>query len=254
MSRRGLRTWARFSIILAALSTPFWLAGSLPLPSLAQGLPVSALMAICPTMTVVLLARCGDRNERWWHLELLTGRRSLRKGSVLLVCALAMPAVVLLAAAVDGTSFDDLLDPSVLAAVLVLVVPVVVAATTEEIGWTAWLLPRLAEPWGRRRAGLVIGLTWGGWHAVPYVQAENPIPWVVGQVLFSILFRLLIIELSSQAAMPLLAAILLHATYNLAWQVILLSGMTYSPWTTATITTVVLAVLVSHRWEDRSRR
>jgi hypothetical protein len=76
----------------------------------------------------------------------------------------------------------------------------------------------------------------------------------VGQVLFSILFRLLIIELSSQAALPLLAAILLHATYNLAWQV-LLSGMTYSPWTTATITAVVLAVLVvSHRCEDRSRR
>jgi membrane protease YdiL (CAAX protease family) len=37
----------------------------------------------------------------------------------------------------------------------------------EEIGWRAWLLPRLKDRWGARRAVLVTAIVWALWH-VPF--------------------------------------------------------------------------------------
>lgn len=44
---------------------------------------------------------------------------------------------------------------------------VCVLALFEEVGWRAWLLPRLAERIGARQAVVVVALVWAGWH-VPF--------------------------------------------------------------------------------------
>ena len=162
-----------------------------------------------------------------------------------------MPLVVLLAASLGGTSPTKPPASGWWWGVLLLLVPLLLAAALEEIGWTAWLLPRLRLTWGRAPAGLLIGLTWGVWHAIPYLQAGNAVDWVAGQVLFSTVFRLLIVEAIAGATAPLLGAVLMHASYNLAWQGLLSAGGTYSPWATTGVAVVALMVLLGLRYGRR---
>lgn len=49
-------------------------------------------------------------------------------------------------------------------------------ALFEEIGWRGWLLPRLSEAMGARRAILVSSLMWGAWH-LPYVLGGIYFDW-----------------------------------------------------------------------------
>ena len=86
--------------------------------------------------------------------------------------------------------------------------------------------------------------TWGLWHAVPYAQAGNPASWVLGQILFSMAFRVLIVELTGGPNPPLLGAVSMHATYNIAWQVLLHLGTHYSPWATLLVTGLGLALVL----------
>lgn len=49
-------------------------------------------------------------------------------------------------------------------------ITVSILALFEEIGWRAWLLPRLVERMSRRRAVVISSLIWALWH-VPYALA-----------------------------------------------------------------------------------
>jgi membrane protease YdiL (CAAX protease family) len=48
------------------------------------------------------------------------------------------------------------------------VIAVSILAFFEEIGWRAWLLPRLAERMGERRAIITVAALWAFWHT-PFV-------------------------------------------------------------------------------------
>lgn len=50
------------------------------------------------------------------------------------------------------------------------VIVVSILALFEEIGWRGWLLPRLVELAGRRRAVVICSVVWAAWH-IPYVLA-----------------------------------------------------------------------------------
>jgi membrane protease YdiL (CAAX protease family) len=63
-------------------------------------------------------------------------------------------------------TFQGLVEHMVLNAVVGLVI-VSFLAFFEEIGWRAWLLPRLRDRMGARRAVVVTAIIWGFWH-VPF--------------------------------------------------------------------------------------
>ena len=55
---------AHFTALLVQLTAPFWLAAELYPVKLLPGLPVSALMAVCPTLAALTLMgkRARDRS------------------------------------------------------------------------------------------------------------------------------------------------------------------------------------------------
>ncbi|HYP03062.1 MAG TPA: CPBP family glutamic-type intramembrane protease, partial [Cyanobium sp.] len=122
-------------------------------------------MAVCPAAVVALLTLPGRRGARWWKRQLTVGLIWPRPTPAALLGSMAtMPLVVFLAAMVHGSSMTHLLELRIWTKALLLIGPLLLAAAAEEIGWTAWLLPRLAAAEGRWPAALLIGVTWGAWH------------------------------------------------------------------------------------------
>lgn len=89
----------------------------------------------------------------------------------------------------------------------------------EELGWTGFAVPRLAERMGTRATGSVVGLVWGAWH-LPVFYWGGEAYWgsvpgalVLAVQLFSFLppFRVLMVWVYSRTG-SLLVAILMHAS------------------------------------------
>ncbi len=129
-----------------------------------------------------LLTRLVTR-EGWWDMHL---RPHLRRGwPYYLLCWFALPLLLIAGAAVFFALFPQYYDASLsglrkalkvatgdpwvpaitMTFISVLIAPVTNAATClgEELGWRAYLLPRLM-PLGGRKAILVTGVIWGAWH------------------------------------------------------------------------------------------
>jgi uncharacterized protein len=153
-------------------------------------LGIGYLSMAIPTIAVIITSTATRQHAQ----DLGWTRFPLR---YLPVALLLMPAVlhaVMLpaAAVVGGFSWQDWLTPDihglyhapdsrgwgvltahalvsrVVVNALVGLAAVSILACLEEVGWRAWLLPRLEPRFGPRRAVVVIGLLWAGWH-VPFI-------------------------------------------------------------------------------------
>src|SRR5579875_1664159 len=146
-----------FAVVLLGLSLVFYLAGPL-IGSLSgftrANVPASALMAVCPACAAVLVAH---RSGEFAGLIGMVTRRPRLDWSGL-VAVLGMPAVIALAAALGGQGGGFTVPRW---SALALAVAYVAAAAGEEIGWTAFVLPRLEPVIGELPAGLTIGAIWG---------------------------------------------------------------------------------------------
>ena len=181
-----------YTVVLLGLSLPFYLVGPV-IGSLSgftrANVPASALMAVCPACAAVLVAR---RSGELSGLVEMVARRPRLDWSWLVAVA-GMPIVIVVAALLDGQGGGFTAQGW---SALALAVAYVAAAVGEEIGWTAFVLPRLEPAIGELAAGLAIGAGWGLWHVVPYVQAGHSAGWVLGQCVFSVVFRLLLVRLA----------------------------------------------------------
>lgn len=227
-----------FAVVLLGLSLVFYLAGPI-IGSLSgftrANVPASALMAACPACAAALVAR---RSGRLSGLVGMVARRP-RLDRSWLVAVLGMPAVIALAALLSGQG-SGFMAPGW--SVLALAAAYVAAAVGEEIGWTAFVLPRLAPATGELAAGLTIGAGWGLWHVVPYLQAGHSAGWVVGQCVFSVVFRVLLVRLALWQQGSMWPAVAAHASYNLAWSLSPHAGAAYNPWAAAGLTTALAAI------------
>jgi uncharacterized protein len=102
------------------------------------------------------------------------------------------------------------------------------------------------------RAALVIGVVWALWHVIPFAQAHPSAIWVLGQCLFTVAFRVVLVWLYNNAGRSTFATIVCHATYNVAWQLFPNQGSGYNPWIVAAITGFV-GIVVTLVWRAQKR-
>lgn len=122
---------------------------------------VALPMLLAPSLVGILLTALSE--GRAGLRAMLARMTHWRVGGRWYVAALAaMPLVVL--AILYALTW--LVSPDYAPIVSVLGLAGLAAGFLEEIGWTGFATPRLLARWGSLRAGLMLGLLWGLWHAL----------------------------------------------------------------------------------------
>ncbi|MEV6982744.1 CPBP family intramembrane glutamic endopeptidase [Sphaerisporangium sp. NPDC051017] len=206
-----------FAALVFAFGAVFYVLGPLlddPSRTVLPRLPASALMFVCPAVAAAVLAG-GREGVRAW----LRGAwpRPRAAGTPWYVVSVAlMPLVVAVTAMAAGTGPSGAMIAW--GAVPGLIAIFLISAAAEELGWSAYATGPLLRRLGALRAGAVLGVIWAAWHVVPYIQQGHGPGWVVGQCVFTIGFRIVLVHLyaaGTGATGPTLA----HAAYNVSWSV-----------------------------------
>lgn len=234
------RPWA-FFLLTFALSLPLWWIGGTSRQFL-PGLPISALMAICPLCAALLLTRLARNSAPRLLIRAIDYRRipnRLWYAPILLLIPGILTAsylwMRLSGASIPPPSFS-------IPALIAMPAAFFAGALSEELGWTAYALEAL-EPRGALRAALLIGVVWALWHIVPYRQAHRSPDWIAWQALNTVALRVLLVWLYRSAGQSVCATILFHTSINLSDFLFPVYGSFFDPRTTGILTSVAAAML-----------
>lgn len=246
-----------FFLAVFAVSLPFWIYGELSTARLMPGLPVSALMFFCTAFIACIASASNGGTDA--VRRLLTRSFDFRRiGSLVwfVPSVLLMPCVLLVPYAIMRIAQLPLPVPTVpwsLTPVLFLLF--FVAAVSEELAWSATVLDPLQTRLGALPAALIIGVIWAAWHAVPFAQVHPSALWVMGQCLFTVAFRVVLVWLYNNTGRSVFAVGVCHASYNVAWQLFPNRGSNFNPWIVASITGMAaLVITLGWRAQTLSRR
>lgn len=238
--------------LLFVLSIPFWVIGGRKLP-LPMNLPASALMFVNPVIAASILT--------YRQLGLVDVKALLRRAfdykrvanPIWYVPILFLdPLIKYLSYVIMRLTGAPLPEPNVpLILVPVFLVGFFLPALCEELGWTGFALDPLQRRWGALTAGILLGLVWAIWHAIPYVQTGNSVSWIVWHSLNTVALRVLIVWLYNNTGRSVFASILYHDVVNVSWSLFPNYGSHYNPFITSMLTCLT-AVLVVIGWGPRT--
>ncbi|HEX5830048.1 MAG TPA: type II CAAX endopeptidase family protein [Gemmatimonadaceae bacterium] len=234
-----------FVLLVFALSVPFWALGAVTGLQLLEGLPVSALMAVCPLVAAAILTyrNEGVRATRALLARSFDHERIRRKRWYLPILLLA-PAVMALSIVVMHALGSPVPEVRIsVLATLGMFVAFFVAAIGEEVGWSGYATDRLLTRWSALHAGILLGLVWAIWHAVPYTQAHQTPTWIAWQMLDTVATRVLLVWLYVNTGRSVFAACVFHAVGNVCVFSLPSAGLRYDPRVTGLITTLVAAII-----------
>ncbi|WP_225727103.1 MULTISPECIES: CPBP family intramembrane glutamic endopeptidase [unclassified Nocardia] len=240
-----------FLSLLAALSIPFFVLGAVTggLSIGAMRLPSSAVMFVLPVAVAAALTwRDGGGAATAGLLRRAVDRPAARPRWYV-VAALLIPAIAVLSYLPLRWSgqVDAALPLSPTAAPAILVM-YLLAATCEELGWTAYATDPLQRRFGPAATGIGLGAYWALWHLIPLLQAGHPAQWIAGWFLGTVAARVLIVWLHNNTGHGVSAAILLHAMLNVTEAYTPDLDKPITMITTGVLTTVVaVAVIASQR-------
>lgn len=239
--------------LVFVLSGAFYLLGPL-LGGLSRWtraeVPASALMFVCPAIAAVVLThrRGGRRGLGDWASGLVRLPRTTHL--VWYLPALLLPPLVLATSyLVLRCTGAPLPEPAIAwSALPPLAAVYLVSALAEEIGWSGYATTPLRRRWGALAAALVIGVVWAIWHIVPHLQTGRSASWIVGQSVFTVLFRVVLVWLYDNTGGGILAPALCHASYNVAWSSFPRAGSHYDPSLAAAVMAAAVAFIIASRW------
>ena len=236
-----------FVALLLALSVPFWLVGAAAERQLLPGLPVGALMALCPAVAAsilvyleaetagvtALLQRAFDHErirDKLWYAPIL----------------LLMPAMTAVAYGVMRVAGLSLPAPRFpVLAVPLLFLAFLVTGVTEELGWSGYVTDALQVRWSALRTGVLIGLVWAAWHVVVLLQAHRPPAWITAWAVGTVALRVLTVWLYNNTGKSVFAASLFHAMQNVSWQLFPNGGSHWDPRFTAPVFALTAAIVTA---------
>lgn len=242
-----------FFLLVFGLSIPFWIAGGLFPRELMPGVPLSALMVLCPAVAAAILVW---RQRGWGDVVRLAARAfdfpRIERPAWYAPTLLMMPAIA--AAAYGVMRILGVEVPRLEVswrAVPGMALMILVAAVAEEVGWSGYATPRLQGRMSALRAGLLLGVVTAVWHLIPLVEVGRAAGWAAWQAGNLVATRVLLVWLFNNTGGSVAATALCHATVNLSWQLFPNGGSHYDPRIVGLITAAVAVVVVSG-WGPRT--
>ena len=237
------RTW-RFFAWTFLWSLPFYVWGVVaPVRGLPFGLPATAIMVIIPASAALMMAR--QENRLPWPGVSLAPHTQLSPGwlAFTLLCMPLATAIGALAMLASGVTLPPASWPTPLHLSL-MVSAYVIGAVFEEIGWTGYATDPLIKRWGIPGTGLIIGAIWACWHVVPWWLGQgHSLYWVSGQVVLTVLMRVMMVWIFAHGGRSLALAILFHTSINVSYSLFPHEGSHYDPW--AVLVGLAIVVLLT---------
>lgn len=220
-----------FFLLVFALSVPFWWIGGVLGLEFFPGLPVSALMVVCPVLAGGILVY---RENRGAGVSALLKRsfdyRRIKAKVWYLPIVLLMPGVMVLAYGLMRMLGLPLPAPEFPVLAALVMFPVVFAAALgEELGWSGYATDPLQERWDALQAGVLLGLVWALWHLVSLTQAGRAPEWIVWWCLGTVGLRVLTVWIYNNTGKSVFAAALFHAMCNTSRILFPNQGSHYDP-------------------------
>jgi membrane protease YdiL (CAAX protease family) len=189
-----------FVALLLALSVPFWLVGAAAERQLLPGLPMGALMAICPAVAASILVYREARTAGVARLlKRAFDHERIRDKVWYAPILLLMPAMTAVAYGVMRAAGVPLPAPQFpVLAVPVLFLAFFAAGVGEELGWSGYVTDVLQARWSALRTGVLVGLVWAAWHLVVLLQAHRPPAWIAAWALGTVALRVLTVWLGEE--------------------------------------------------------
>jgi membrane protease YdiL (CAAX protease family) len=236
-----------FVILLFGLSVPFWLVGALSGGELLPGLPVSALMAVCPVLAASALVY---RRERATGVARLLKRSfdydRVRPQWWFVVIALLVPAMSVATYWIMRWLELPLPPPRISpVAAIGMVVAFLGFGLAEELGWTGYATEPLQARYGALGAALVLGVVWAAWHLIPLIQAHRAPDWIAGWSLGTVGNRVIMVWLFDKAGRSVFGAALYHDMLNVSWQLFPNGGSHYDPRVSGLVIAAVAALVAA---------
>ena len=220
---------------------------------LFPGVPVSALMLLCPVTAAVIFVYRENRAEG--VAELLKrsfDSRRIRNKIWYAPILLLMPGVAVLSYGVMRWMGVPLQPPPLAVfATLGLLLVSFVAALGEELGWSGFIIDPMQDRWGAFLSSIVLGVVWAAWHIVPLLQVHRSPAWIAWWCLGTVAQRVLIVWLYNNTGRSVFAATVFHAMCNVSWQSFPVHGSHWDPRVTGLITALA-AVFVTIVWGPRT--
>lgn len=245
----GTESLLAFFVLVLLLSIPFWIAGAATTAHLLPGLPVSALMFVCPGAAALILVYRKRRLEGAGEL-LRRGLdyRSVRAKIWLAPILLLMPAIMTLSFLWMRWSGVRVPAPRFsLSSATIMLVAFFLSALGEELGWSGYATDLMLEKGNAFATAMLLGAIWAVWHFVPLLQVHRSPEWIAWWTLGTVAARILIVWIYIRTGRSVFAATVFHAMIDLTWQLFPISGSYYDPRITGVIIAFVAAIVVIGR-------
>jgi len=243
---RPCRSSVKFFVLTFALAIPFVVYGAWTRLLLLPGLPVAALMFVCPGMAALILTY-RDRGTAGAK-ELLSRALDYKRISPKVWYApifLIAPSVAALSYGVIRLTGARVPAPQIaLLPTILLGVTFLVGALGEELGWSGYATDPLQNRWGAVKAGLLLGSIWAAFHYAALLEANRSISWIAWWSVGTVATRVIMVWLYNNAGKSVVGAALFHMTGNLAWQLFPIRGSYFDPRINGLITAIVAAVVI----------
>ncbi len=240
-------------MLVFVLSIPFWMAGTLNGLQLLPGLPVAALMFVCP-VTAALILVYGE-NKTAGVIALLKRSfdyKRIRAKVWYAPILLLMPGAMIVSYELMRLMGVPLPTPQIpVLATAAMFITFFIAALGEELGWSVYIIDPMQDRWRALPAGVLLGLVWAAWHIIALVQAHRSPTWIAWWCLGTAAMRVVMVWLYNNTGKSVFAVALFHTTSNVTWQLFPIHGSYYDLRVTGLIMTFVAAI-VTVVWGPRS--
>ena len=243
---RDRHPWTYFAVVLA-LAAPFWLVSAATRYLLLPGLPIAALMAICPAVAAAILIyeTGGISAVRVFLLRVFDYRRI--KNAVWYIPALLLaPFFGAIAYGIQRAAGEPIPLPHISPnEIIALCALFFIGAAAEELGWSGYATEPLQKRYGALRCALIIGFVWAAFHFVPLIEVGRSFEWIAWWTLGTIALRVLIVWLYDNTGHSVFAAALLHASTNVSWQAFPVHGSYFDPGINGAIFVAAAVVVIA---------